>query len=498
MTPLLPTPESWVWATLGEIADVVGGVTKDTKKQSDPAIPLVPYLRVANVQRGHLDLRHVTEIRVPQATAERLRLQPGDVLLNEGGDRDKLGRGWVWEGQIPNCIHQNHVFRARIHSGILHPKLLAWFANECAQKWFETNGKQTTNLASISMSKIQQLPVPIPPLDEQQRIIEALDRHLATLQTADEALKLACQKVGLLRKHVLIDAVPIPGPTHWRLARVSEVGTVDLGRQRHPDWHTGPNMRPYLRVANVFEDRIDIGDVMEMDFPPAIFERFRLAEDDILLNEGQSPEYLGRPAMYRGEPKDIAFTNSLLRFRAGSEVDPEWALLVFRRHMHAGRFMEETRITTNIAHLSATRFKSVEFPVPPLEEQRAIVQTVQRKLAGVAALSEELRLARVRATNLRNTLLDTAFRGYLVRQAEDDGSANQLLERIAAERATAEKSRHSLRSGKPRAQSVKTSLHGSGEKDSQGTRILPVPPATLSGIRTGEQESLFEQEEVSS
>lgn len=191
MTPILPIPDGWTWAPLGEIAEVVGGVTKDTKKQSDPTLPLVPYLRVANVQRGRLDLSSVAEIRVPEATAERLRLQPGDVLLNEGGDRDKLGRGWVWEGQVPNCIHQNHVFRARIRDEILHPKLLAWFANECAKEWFEKHGKQTTNLASISLSNMKRLPVPVPPLDEQKRLLDALDEHLSRLDGATSYLNAA-------------------------------------------------------------------------------------------------------------------------------------------------------------------------------------------------------------------------------------------------------------------------------------------------------------------
>ena len=123
MTALFPIPASWAWTTLGEIAEVVGGVTKDTKKQSDPALPEMPYLRVANVQRGYLDLREITKIRVPESTLAKLRLLPGDVLLNEGGDRDKLGRGWVWDGQIPNCIHQNHVFRARLPEETASPQI---------------------------------------------------------------------------------------------------------------------------------------------------------------------------------------------------------------------------------------------------------------------------------------------------------------------------------------------------------------------------------------
>jgi hypothetical protein len=122
-------------------------------------------------------------------------------------------------------------------------------------------------------------------------------------------------------------------------------------------------MRPYLRVANVFEDRIDVSDIMEMNFSPEEFERYRLREGDVLLNEGQTPELVGRAAMYRGEPPEVAFTNSLLRFVPGPGVDAAYALLVFRRHLHVGRFNREARITTNIAHLSAGRLKSVEFPI---------------------------------------------------------------------------------------------------------------------------------------
>ena len=142
---LPPVPAAWRWATLGKVAEVVGGVTKDAKRQNDPGSVEVPYLRVANVQRGYLDLTTVTTIRVPRSKAEQLTLRPGDVLFNEGGDRDKLGRGWVWEGQVADCIHQNHVYRARLATG-LELKLLSWWGNTFGRAWFEFDGKQTTNL----------------------------------------------------------------------------------------------------------------------------------------------------------------------------------------------------------------------------------------------------------------------------------------------------------------------------------------------------------------
>lgn len=138
------TPRVKEWTTLGEIAEVVGGVTKDSKRQGDSTFVEVPYLRVANVQRGYLDLREITTIRVSPEKASVLRLEPGDILFNEGGDRDKLGRGWVWQGEIGDCIHQNHVFRARLLTTNFDPKFVSMHGNTFGRTWFEQMGKQTT------------------------------------------------------------------------------------------------------------------------------------------------------------------------------------------------------------------------------------------------------------------------------------------------------------------------------------------------------------------
>lgn len=158
-----------------------GGIAKGQRRASGDTLQLVPYLRVANVQRGYLDLADVKQIEASAEEIAELRLVPGDVLFNEGGDRDKLGRGWVWNGELPLCIHQNHVFRARIRFGVLHPKLLSWYANTCGQQYFLEHGKQTTNLASINMTKLGALPVPVPPLREQARILEEVEKHLSDI-----------------------------------------------------------------------------------------------------------------------------------------------------------------------------------------------------------------------------------------------------------------------------------------------------------------------------
>jgi type I restriction enzyme, S subunit len=192
----------WEWTALGEIADLAGGITKDSKNQGRPGLVEVPYLRVANVQRGHLDLTEVTTIRVTPEKLTALALQPGDVLFNEGGDRDKLGRGWIWDGQIEPCIHQNHVFRARLHPDF-DPRFVSWHGNTFGQKWFWDNGKQTTNLASLSLTTLKRFPVPSPPLDEQRRIVSQIERHLSLASAMRTQIASAVRRSSSLRLAIL-------------------------------------------------------------------------------------------------------------------------------------------------------------------------------------------------------------------------------------------------------------------------------------------------------
>jgi type I restriction enzyme S subunit len=168
-------------------------------------------------------------------------------------------------------------------------------------------------------------------------------------------------------------------------------------------------MRPYLRVQNVFEDRIDLEDVMEMDFPPHDFEKYQLFPGDLLLNEGQSPELLGRSAIYRGELPGACFTNTLVRFLAFDGTLVEFALLMSRHYMHAGRLVDEGTVTTNIAHLSLGRLACVEFPLPSLAEQHRIVAEVDRLLSIAREAEAEVDANLKRAQGLRQAIVAKAF-----------------------------------------------------------------------------------------
>jgi type I restriction enzyme, S subunit len=176
-------PRAWQVVRLRHLAKVQNGIALGRKTESTTTE--IPYLRVANVQDGYLDLSEIKTIPVTHEEMRRHTLQAGDVLMNEGGDKDKLGRGAIWRGEVNPCIHQNHVFAVRPH-GVESEWLTTITGSHYAKCFFDSRGKQTTNLASISSGNLQELPVIMPPTQERPRILQYLEqklRGLSALQT---------------------------------------------------------------------------------------------------------------------------------------------------------------------------------------------------------------------------------------------------------------------------------------------------------------------------
>ncbi|OYY94435.1 MAG: hypothetical protein B7Y41_06260 [Hydrogenophilales bacterium 28-61-23] len=168
-------PKHWTTKRLKFLGNVRSGVAKGKDNGEKNTVSL-PYLRVANVQDGFVDLTEVLEIEVAQCEAARYFLQKNDVLMNEGGDNDKLGRGTVWEGQIAPCIHQNHVFAVRLFDTSLAEWVARFTSTDAARSYFFLRSKQSTNLASINQSNVLELPVPMPPDEERTTILEEVRR----------------------------------------------------------------------------------------------------------------------------------------------------------------------------------------------------------------------------------------------------------------------------------------------------------------------------------
>jgi type I restriction enzyme S subunit len=424
-------PIGWNMSTLGEIADVAGGITKGKQRATGDKLRDVPYLRVANVQRGFLDLTTLKTIAATEDEAAQFRLMPGDVLFNEGGDRDKLGRGWVWSGEIAECIHQNHVFRARLQPNVLLPKILSWYGNSEGQAYFLREGKQTTNLASLNSTTLRGLPVVIPPMPEQERIVEAiesyftrLDDAMATLERVERNLKryrasvlksavegrLVPTEAALAKQEgrtyepasVLLERIlterrrrwsesgkkgkyqePTPPditnlpklPEGWCWATVDMLADVKGGVTKGQKRKLGECLREvlYLRVANVQRGYLDLSEVKTIEATEAEIRDLRLEIGDILFNEGGDRDKLGRGWVWAGELPECIHQNHVFRARLLLDDVQSRYLSWYGNGSGQAYFFSQGKQTTNLASINLTKLKGLPVPIPPKREQARIV-----------------------------------------------------------------------------------------------------------------------------
>ena len=203
LTEAFSTSTNALFIRLDEISVISGGLTKGRNLSGSETIEL-PYLRVANVQNGYLDLSEVKTISLRPDEKERYLLKTGDVLYTEGGDRDKLGRGTVWRGEVPDCVHQNHVFKARIDPQKAIPEYVAyWSMSTPARNYFYQKGKQSVNLASINMTVLSALTLPLPPLDLQEKVIRHIESRLSVCDSIEKTVDAALQQAEAMRQSIL-------------------------------------------------------------------------------------------------------------------------------------------------------------------------------------------------------------------------------------------------------------------------------------------------------
>ncbi len=473
--PGMGLPAGWVSATLGELCDVIGGITVDAKR-GGPGHVEVPYLRVANVQRGRLDLSKMRTILVPETKLEALTLQHGDVLLNEGGDRDKVGRGWVWEDQLPQCVFQNHVFRARVRDDVVCPYFLSFYLNEFGRDYFLTGAKQTTNLASISLSAVKGAPVVVPPRAEQDRIVTAVNNLFDEVEAGEAALARAREGLTQFRASLLHAACTGALTADWRPANPADISPEQLlaaiaaerarkVAKRYRDaetpegpppfdlprswgWATmdqlcwqidyGSSARcrpmpdgvPVLRMGNIQAGRLDYKDLKHLPEDHDEFPGLLLEQGDLLFNRTNSAELVGKTAVFDGHDRPVSFASYIVRAKA-VQVRPQF--LAHYINSPLGRQWITSVMTQQVgqANVSGGRLRTLCVPVPPLPEQDEIVTRVADSLdvARDAALGDP---CVEEAAKLRQSILHAAFNGRLVAQDPADEPAAALLARLRA------------------------------------------------------------------
>ena len=435
------------------------------------------YLRAGNITSRGLDVTDVLEMDFTPQERRVFGLRRNDVVLAEAsGSASQVGRGAIWREEIPDCCYQNTVIRFRPHAVSADYGLLV-FRHYAASGLF-AKAARGVGILHLGASRFASLPFPVPPEHEQARIVEEFRARELALRQAEASLLNASTRLREQVREVLAAAAtgelttrdastpkdstpddaprrglrPQPGqgrlfenttgtsanevaglyhiPDAWRWVHVEEVGELRAGKQLTPQSRSGPNQRRYLRVANVLEDRIDYSDLKKMHFTKEEHALYKLQVGDVLLNDGQSPELAGRPAIYRGEVRGLCFQNHIIRFRPSSAVSPDYALIVFRHYLHAGEFLKIARWSTNIANLGLRRLAALPFPLPPVREQREIVKVATKRLQTIERQLGAVQASISRLPDMERELLAAAVSGALVPQRGTDEPAAQLLHRM--------------------------------------------------------------------
>ncbi len=200
-------PEHWGTVKLQYCARIRSGITLGKRYPVGTETIERPYLRVANVQSGGVVLDNVKTVEVSMADDLQYRLSSGEVLMTEGGDRDKLGRGCVWQGQIEPCLHQNHIFALQPND-LLDSQFLAYMtASNVGRVYFDITAIKTTNLACTNSSKVLAFRFPLPDKGEQTELVACLDKKCAQIDRLIAIKQAKIEKLEQYKRSLIYEYV---------------------------------------------------------------------------------------------------------------------------------------------------------------------------------------------------------------------------------------------------------------------------------------------------
>jgi len=408
---------------LGYLATIQSGITVDANRDHGSESLALPYLRVANVQDGHLDLGTITEIRVPRAVAHSAMLRRGDVLMTEGGDLDKLGRGTVWNGEIENCLHQNHVFAVRPDRSRLMPEYLALITQTSyARAYFESTGTKTTNLASTSSSKIRDFRIPFVDLDEQRRIANFLDAETARI---DRMIEIRRASRSLVEEKVFAT-----------ITKLATVGTGSVQRTNDPwlpltgaGWVVVPLKRRWRiidckhRTPIYVEDGYPVispGDITPGRLDPSVAHRFVDEGDYRDLADDLRRARHGDIVYGRNASVGVAaFVDTDEKFTMGQDVcritsaDQDQLFLAYFLNTAALAQLGSIQVGSTFTRVNIGTLLELSVACPPCEEQRRLAAEMDMISQDAIQLSSAVDRQLALLAERRQALITAAVTGQI-------------------------------------------------------------------------------------
>lgn len=385
---------NWPVIPLREAADIAAGITLG-RKTTETDLVEVPYLRVANVQDGKLALTHVKTVPATRREIEKWTLRDGDLLLTEGGDLDKLGRGACWREQLPLCIHQNHIFRVRLPSDLYDAEFVSLqVSSGYGKAYFLAHAKKTTGIASINQQVLGAFPLFSPPLAEQREIAARLKAQLAEVETARQAAQVQLKEATALKTKVLeslFSSIP-----DW--AHIGDAAKLQSGYAFKSDTFKTSGVR-LLRNANILPGKVYWDDAVFLSETDSVkHPRYALSTGDVLIS-------LDRPIISSGikvARVGAGDLPALLVQRVGrflidpQKLDAEYLYAYLQTDLFISKISGHDQ-SLGVPHISPSQVEAIEMPLPDISVQRElskqlneVTRTWQVALAAMQSQASEL------------------------------------------------------------------------------------------------------------
>jgi type I restriction enzyme S subunit len=379
-----------------------------------------PFLRTRNLFWGRFDLSELDKMHFTGTDENRLALEPGDLLICEGGD---IGRSAIWRGELPYCYYQNHLHRARLKDPSVADQEFVlywlWYAFKVGSVYFGRGN--VTTIPNLSQSKLCELPLPVPPLDEQRKIAAILGTVQRAIEEQERLLRLTTELKKSLLHQLFTEGLRGepqkmteigPVPESWEVKPIGEY----LTEAQYGISAKGSESGSYavLRMTNQIQGRISSQNLQYVDLTLDQFQKFRVEREDILFNRTNSFDLVGRTAIFDLEG-DFVFASYLIRMRTIAErLRPFFLNHYFNWEDTQLRLKSIATRAISQSNISASRLRGFLVPVPRPEEQTEIVEKLEyvdqkssihaRKHTILAnlfrTLLHQLMTARIRVDNL--------------------------------------------------------------------------------------------------
>lgn len=431
-------PEGWVRTTVGIIAeDISYGFT--AKASASPIGPRL--LRITDIQDDAVNWESVPFCKIPQERLRDFSLHSGDIVFARTGAT--TGKSFLIDA-CPEAVFASYLIRVRPSTGVL-PGFIAHFFKS-ATYWSQiADNISGSAQPNCNAAKLSSITIPVPPLAEQRRILAMLEALFARVSSCQTRLNKVPLLLKRFRQSILTSACNGNLTRDWRakhnesadwpIHRLSELGEVTGGITKNATRQQLDIQVPYLRVANVYENRLELDEVLQIGVTKQEFARTRLSKGDLLFVEGNgSIDQIGRVALWDGSIPRCVHQNHLIKFRAGKEVIPGYVLLQMMAPTGRSQLIEKSTSSAGLNTLSISKISDVNLPAPNLAEQEEIVRRVEALFSLVNRIETRYLKAKAHVDRLTSALLAKAFRGELVDQDPSDEPAAVLLDRISAVR----------------------------------------------------------------